>query len=166
MTQPGLKIEEARYAVKEGIRCVLPEAQVVEKPLANGGEGTAAVLAEGLSESMIETEVGGPYGERIHSAIIQENKRNPMNASTYGGGEMILDTLKKGCRNKEGRQAPYQAKGLERIASIDKKHVIRELEGCTFRVACDVNNPLCGKQGATYIYGPQKGVDEGMKDSL
>lgn len=211
--------QEAGYAVKEGICRVLPEAQVVVKPLADGGEGTATVLAEGLSGSMIETEVEGPYGERIHSvygylesnktaiiemaaaaglscadsAIIQENKRNPMNASTYGVGEMILDALKKGCRNfiigiggsatndgglgmltalgyrfldKEGRQAPYQAKGLEKIASIDKKHVIRELEGCSFRVACDVNNPLCGKQGATYIYGPQKGVDEGMKDIL
>lgn len=93
------KIEEARYAVKEGIRRVLPEAQVVVKSLAEGGEGTAAVLAEGLSESMIETEVEGAYGERIYSAIIQENKRNPMNASIYGGGEMILDALKKGCRN-------------------------------------------------------------------
>lgn len=211
--------QEAGYAVKEGICRVLPEAQVVVKPLADGGEGTAAVLAEGLSGSMIETEVEGPYGERIHSvygylesnktaiiemaaaaglscadsAIIQENKRNPMNASTYGVGEMILDALKKGCRNfiigiggsatnvgglgmltalgyrfldKEGRQAPYQAKGLEKIASIDKKHVIRELEGCSFRVACDVNNPLCGKQGATYIYGPQKGVDEELSPGI
>lgn len=52
------------------------------------------------------------------------------------------------------------------MASIKKDHVLPELKECSFKIACDVTNPLCGTNGATYIYGPQKGVTEDMRDDL
>ena len=58
------------------------------------------------------------------------------------------------------------ADALKDVARIRTDHVMPELEECSFRVACDVTNPLCGPNGATFIYGPQKGVTEEMKEKL
>lgn len=52
---------------------------------------------------------------------------------------------------------------LGSIASISKAHVPEELKECHFSIACDVKNPLCGENGAVYVYGPQKGVKEEEK---
>ena len=55
---------------------------------------------------------------------------------------------------------------LAKVWKIDETEADPRLRECHFRVACDVNNPLCGTNGATYIYGPQKGVTEEMKPVL
>ena len=108
-----------------------------------------------------------------------------MNTTTYGVGEIIRDAIAKGCRrfivgiggsatndggigmlqalgygilDKSGNQAPYGAKGLKEISSVTDTYVLQALKDCTFRVACDVTNPLCGAQGASAVYGPQKGA--------
>ena len=52
----------------------------------------------------------------------------------------------------------FGAKGLQELCSITTDHVMPELKECEFRVACDVTNPLCGSNGASAIYGPQKGA--------
>ncbi|MFA5444391.1 MAG: glycerate kinase [Bacteroidales bacterium] len=121
--------------------------------------------------------------------LVPENERNPLYTTTYGVGELILHALSKGCRtfligiggsatndggigmltalgfeflDSQGREAGLCGKDLEHIASIRDlgKHPL--LDQCTFRIACDVTNPLCGPQGAAYIYGPQKGAS--LKD--
>ena len=115
--------------------------------------------------------------------------RNPLNTTTYGVGEVIKDAISKGCRHfivgiggsatndggigmlqalgygildKDGKQVSFGAKGLKEIKKITDDQVIPELKECTFRVACDVTNPLCGELGCSTVFGPQKGADEAM----
>lgn len=116
---------------------------------------------------------------------VPDELRNPMHTTTYGVGEVIRDAVKKGCRHfvvgiggsatndggigmlsalgygildKEGTPVSHYGKGLADIARITDDHVIPELSECSFRIACDVTNPLCGAQGCSAVYGPQKGA--------
>ena len=111
--------------------------------------------------------------------MVDEEERNPLYTTTYGVGEVIRDAVRSGCRrfvvgiggsatndggigmlqalgygilDKEGRQVPYGARGLAEIASVTDDNVLPELSGCTFRIACDVTNPLCGEQGLSLIH--------------
>ena len=121
--------------------------------------------------------------------LVPETKRNPLHTTTYGVGEVIKDAISKGCRhfivgiggsatndggigmlqalgygmlNKEGKQVPWGAKGLIELVSITDDSVIPELIDCTFRIACDVTNPLCDELGCSAVFGPQKGADANM----
>ena len=121
--------------------------------------------------------------------LVPDAKRNPMYTTTYGVGEVIRDAIGKGCRHfivgiggsatndggigmlqalgygmldKDGKQVSFGAKGLEVLTAITDEHVIPELKECTFRVACDVTNPLCGEKGCSAIFGPQKGATPEM----
>lgn len=121
--------------------------------------------------------------------LVKEEERNPLKTTTYGVGEMIKDAIRKGCRHfivgiggsatndggigmlqalgygildSEGRQVDFGAQGLKEIVSITDEYVIPELKECTFRVACDVTNTLCGEQGCSAIFGPQKGATPTM----
>ena len=121
--------------------------------------------------------------------LIPEEKRNPLTATTYGVGDMIKDAIGKGCRrflvgiggsgtndggagmlqalgygllDKDGAPISSGAKGLETLCRIETSHVMPELKECQFLVACDVTNPLCGKNGCSAVYGPQKGADDNM----
>ncbi len=121
--------------------------------------------------------------------LIQDSERNPMNTTTFGVGEMILDAISKGCRkfvigiggsatndggvgmlqalgfeflDGKGKQVLHGAKGLKDIASIRIDHAVKELKECSFCVACDVKNVLCGDNGCSAIYGPQKGATPEM----
>ncbi len=117
--------------------------------------------------------------------LVCGEEKNPLNTTTYGVGEVIKDAIQHGCRHfivgiggsatndggvgmlqalgfgfldQCGSQIRFGAKGLEDLASITTDHVLPELKECTFRVACDVSNPLCGDQGCSAVYGPQKGA--------
>ncbi len=117
--------------------------------------------------------------------LVSENERNPMISTTFGVGELIKDGISRGCRNfiigiggsatndgglgmlkslgfdfldKNGVSIRCGAQDLAKVTRIDDKNVIDELHECTFKVACDVKNPLCSKDGATYVYGAQKGI--------
>lgn len=117
--------------------------------------------------------------------LLKEEERNPWEATTYGVGELIKDAVLRGAKkiilgiggsatndggigmlqalgyeflNQEGNPVGEGAKVLSEIQTIEKKKDAISLEHCQIEVACDVNNPLCGKNGATYIFGPQKGV--------
>lgn len=121
--------------------------------------------------------------------LVEEQERNPLKTTTYGVGEIIKDAIKKGCRHfivgiggsatndggigmlqalgygimdREGKQVSFGAQGLSEIDKITDEYVIPELKECTFRVACDVTNTLCGEQGASAIFGPQKGATPTM----
>ena len=205
---------EAGQAVKAGVLAAHPDANVIIKPLADGGEGTTDAFIEGLGGQRIDLIVTGPMGfpvscyygylEKDKTAIIEmasasgitlvpAHQKNPLTASTRGVGEMILHALEKGCRHfiigiggsatndagigmlkalgysfldEQGLDVGEGAQALGKVASIDAKNRHPLLDDCQFRIACDVTNPLCGENGATYIYGPQKGVTEAQKDSL
>ena len=125
-------------------------------------------------------------------------ERNPMKTSTYGTGELIKDALEKEFRrfiigiggsatndagmgmiqalgahlyDKQGNELGQGGKIMEQIARIDLNHLHPALKEATFIVACDVQNPFCGPQGAAYVFARQKGaseeqirqLDEGMR---
>ena len=121
--------------------------------------------------------------------LVPDAERNPLHTTTYGVGEVIKDAISKGCRHfivgiggsatndggigmlqalgygmldKDGKQVPFGAKGLKEIETITDDFVIPELKECTFRVACDVTNTLCGELGCSAVFGPQKGADPTM----
>lgn len=128
--------------------------------------------------------------------LIPEIERDPMKTTTYGVGEMIKHALDKGYRkfiiglggsatndmgigmlqalgvrflDENGEEAGrnYLMGGdMEFIRSITDRKLDPRISECSFRVACDVNNPLCGENGATYIFGPQKGLFEAEKPMM
>ena len=209
---------EAGQAIKEGVQVVYPEADVVARPLADGGEGTVEALAIGMGGELVHVSVTGPLGDAVtaeygilkadgtrpKTAIIEmsaaagitlvpDEKRNPMHTTTYGVGELIKDAIDNGCRHfivgiggsatndggigmlqalgydfldKNGTPVGYGGAGLQSIARIQAENVLPELKDCTFRVACDVTNPLCGPMGSSAIYGPQKGATPEMVKEL
>lgn len=125
--------------------------------------------------------------------LIPVSERNPLLTSTYGTGQLIADALGRGCRNflvgiggsatNDGGVGMLQALGfrfldsyghevgrggaeLRHIADIDTSGVLPALRESNFTVACDVTNPLTGPDGASHIFGPQKGADRQMVEDL
>ena len=74
----------------------------------------------------------------------------------------MLQALGYGFLDKEGKQVPFGARGLEVLEEITDEYVLPELAECEFRVACDVTNILCGENGCSAVYGPQKGATPSM----
>ncbi len=120
-------------------------------------------------------------------ALIKREELNPMITTTYGVGEMIKDAILNGCRSfvigiggsatndggtgmlsalgfeffkADGTKIANGACELDKIEKIVDTNVIKELKECTFNIACDVTNPLCGEFGASRIFGPQKGASD------
>ena len=200
----------AGNAAAEGILRVYPYAKIDVRPIADGGEGTVDALAMGMGGNKCKIRVTGPLGEQVECeygvidgeslaviemsaaagiTLVPEDKRNPLNTTTYGVGEMIRDAISRGCRrfivgiggsatndagigmlqalgfgiyDKSGAQVDFGAKGLKDISYVADDNVIPELKDCEFNIACDVKNPLCGENGCSAVYGPQKGADSDM----
>ncbi len=125
--------------------------------------------------------------------LVPENERNPLNTTTFGVGEIIKDGINNGCRrfivgiggsatndggigmlsalgfdffDKDGNLVSFGAKGLKNLHSISTENVIPQLKECSFRVACDVTNPLCGENGCSAVFGPQKGATPEMVSEM
>lgn len=119
--------------------------------------------------------------------------RNPLNTTSYGTGELIRGALDAGARRfvlgvggsatNDGGAGMAQALGarlldaqgadlgpgggqLARLASIDIAQLDRRIKDCVFEIACDVSNPLVGPQGASAVFGPQKGATPAMVQQL
>lgn len=200
---------EAGYAVKRGIERVCADrAEILVRPVADGGEGTMRAVTSGLGGEFVSARVTGPLGAKVSAVygivkesglavmemagaagitLVDRSLLDPARATTYGVGEMILHAVRLGCRefllgiggsattdggvgmlsalgyeflDDRGCVIPPGAAALDQIQSIRADKVPEVLKDCRFRVACDVENPLLGEQGAVYVYGPQKGVRE------
>ena len=214
----SLSSMEAGQAIEEGVKCVYQNVEVVVRPLADGGEGTVEALVEGMGGIFVTKEVTGPFGKKVEATygiielkddlsktaiiemsaaagitLVPEESRNPMNTTTFGVGELILDAIERGCRHfivgiggsatndggvgmlqalgydfvtREGKPISYGGNGLRELASIKETNVHPKLKECTFKVACDVTNPLCGENGSSAIFGPQKGATPEMVQEL
>ena len=152
-----------------------------------GPLGTPVVCEYGIIErsKTAVIEMAGAAG----ITLVPDEKKNPLYTTTYGVGEVIKDAIGKGCRrfiigiggsatndggigmlqalgfgflNKNEQPVPFGARGLEELETITDTYVIPELKECEFRIACDVTNTLCGEQGASAVYGPQKGATPSM----
>lgn len=205
---------KAGNAVKEAIYRLVSNAQVLVKPLADGGEGTVDAFADSSDTEIIELTVKGPLLNHVTAkycilksnktaviemasasglTLISAEKRNPLETTTFGVGEIIKDAIKKGCRrfivgiggsatndggtgmltalgyeflDKNNNPISLGAKGLKDLYKIRNDKIIPELKECIFNVACDVSNPLCGENGCSVIFGPQKGATTEMVEDM
>ena len=206
----SLGAQKVAEAIASGIKRILPDAEIIILPMADGGEGTVEALVYSTAGQIITTEVTGPLSEKVAarwgilgvgtSAVIEmaeasgitlvpPGKLNPLLTTTYGTGELIKVALDTGCRKliigiggsatNDGGAGMVQALGvrlldgngeelswggaaLSKLNRIDISGIDKRLSECQITVACDVTNPLCGEQGASKVYGPQKGATEEM----
>lgn len=174
-----ISAREACDAATEGIHSVCPDTNVVQLPLSDGGEGLVECVKSLLPTVDVSLCVHGPLMEKVtcsyamsHNGktafmemaaasgltLVPEDKRNPMNTTTYGVGEMIADAIDRGCDTIVmgiGGSATCDAGEGMLKALQDNGHLHTQ---CRFVVACDVANPLYGEQGAAYVFAPQKGA--------
>lgn len=154
------------------------ERVTVTGPMGRPVEAVYGILDGGRTAVMEMSAAAG-------LTLVPAGKRDPLRATTYGVGEMIRDAIGKGCRrlivgiggsatndggagmlqalgfsllDRAGRQVEPGARGLAELAEIRDEGALPELRERSFRVACDVTNPLCGERGASAVYGPQKGA--------
>lgn len=197
-------------AIEDGFREIYPDATYVKLPAADGGEGTADSLVLATGGRMLTREVTGPLGAPVTAAfgilgdgrtavvemaaaaglmLVPRDRRDPMAATTYGVGQLILAALDEGCRHvilglggsatndggagmvqalgaslrdQEDVELPFGGGALARLARIDLSGLDARLADCRIEVACDVDNPLTGPFGASSVFGPQKGATPEM----
>jgi len=195
--------------VKGAILRERPDAEVLTFPMADGGEGTVEAVVAATGGSFHGLEVCGPLGDQVEAQygllpdgtaimemasasgieLVAEGRLNPMEATTYGTGELLRHLLEEGhtsivmgiggSATVDGGVGMAQALGyrfrdgsgeetrvLTEICSIDNSLVFPELAYAKIRVACDVTNPLTGSNGAAAIFGPQKGATPAMVNQL
>jgi glycerate kinase len=206
-------------AIREGARRANPRAEVVEMPLADGGEGTVENLVYASRGRLVRVTVTGPLGRPVEAAygilgdgqtaviemaqasglpLVPEAERNPLVTTSRGTGELILHALDAGYRrfiiglggsatndagagllralglglfDAAGRPLADGGGALRELHRVDDSQLDPRLAEACFDVACDVSNPLCGPQGASAVFGPQKGatpemvrlLDEGLR---
>lgn len=159
----------------------------VSDPLGRKTLANYAEIISGNGEKTAVIEMAQAAG----LTLLAEEERNPYKTTTFGFGEIISHAIDRGCRDfivgiggsatndggigmlralgycflDESRHEIKSPEDLGKIEQIYRKNTRKELGECTFRIACDVTNPLCGENGATYIYGPQKGLaDANLKE--
>ncbi len=151
----------------------------VEGPLGDSLTAVFGILGDGET-AVIEMAAASGL------PLVPEEQRDPLRTTTYGTGQLIKAALDQGCQqlivgiggsatndggagmaqalgvqmlDKEGQLIPRVSGGrLKDIAHIDISGLDSQLAECQVRVACDVDNPLYGPQGAAYVYAPQKGA--------
>ena len=205
-----LSADEAAQNIAKGLLDVLPDAQIEIVPMADGGEGTAEAVCDARGCSWVECKAHDPLGREIDARYgwieqerlavmemseaagmrrLSEDERDPIRATTFGVGEMILDATKRGANEiilglggsatNDGGFGMARALGFEFdceheheracVTSLVELNKIRrptDLVLPTIVAAVDVKNPLLGENGATRVFGPQKGASKSDLDNL
>ena len=173
-----LSASDAAAAIAAGLRA--GGFDVDELPLADGGEGTAEVLAHGADGEWRTAVVADPLGRRVEArfwlrsdgvgildaaeaiglARVRPEERDPLRASSRGLGELLLAAVAEGAREL--------LVGLGGTATVDGGAGLREIVSelpVPVTAAHDVDNPLLGERGAARVFGPQKGAtEEGVEE--
>ena len=189
-----LSSQEANRAVAEGVRRVCPDAEVVQIPVSDGGEGFLEAFHAAIGGERVEVEVFDPLMRSVMAkyllqgkraviemaqasglTLLSKEERNPLVATSYGTGELVADAVRKGAKHTivglGGSATSDAGIGMLR-ALIDAyaKHGqwddIEALKDITFTIASDVKNPLYGENGAAHVFAPQKGATPEMVISL
>lgn len=171
-----LSSSEVACAMSKGIAEVYPDCQIVKLAVADGGEGTVEALVDTLGGHMEWAEVSDPLGRPVKAAygvagdltiiesaaacgltLLKREERNPLLTSTKGLSELILAAIEKGCKRfliglggsatNDGGMGMISAEGF-----------LEKARGLEFTVACDVDTPYIGENGASRVFGPQKGA--------
>ena len=205
---------EAAAAIARGVRQVFPAAELLEVPIADGGEGTVEALVAAHGGRLVWETVEGPLGAPVSAALalldggrtavvelaaaaglplVPAAERDPRHASTYGFGQLLEAARRLGVErimtgiggsatndggagmaqalgyrlfDREGRELPRGGAPLAGLVHIDAGGVDPGWGRIRVDVACDVTNPLTGPEGATVVYGPQKGVTPDLVPEL
>jgi len=203
----SLSATQAAKAIARGVREVFPDAEVVEIPVADGGEGTVEALVSANQGTYEWVNVEGPLGDPVLASyglisdrktavvelasasgyvLVSPGMRDPRKTSTYGFGQLLEAARRTGARSviagigssatndggagmaqalgfrfldAAGRELPRGGAALVRLERIDDSEVNPGWRSVQVLVACDVTNPLTGPEGASAVYGPQKGAD-------
>ena len=181
-----LSSSEANQAAAEGIRRCLPDAEIIQIPVSDGGEGWTEAFKAAIGGELVEAEVSdplmrpivAPYLIKGDTAVIEiakasgltllsETERNPMTATSYGTGQLVADAVRRGCRHiivgLGGSATSDCGKGM--LEAIRHANDIT-LKDVRFTIATDVKNPLCGENGAAHVFAPQKGATPEMVEEL
>lgn len=203
---------EVASAIERGILKADSSVEISKFPVSDGGEGLLEVIESLEGYKRITLKVKDPLFNEIEASyvrneetafiemaaasglpLVPDSKRNPLNTTTFGTGELIKDALDSGVYNlvigiggsatndggigmltalgatfydnEENEVSPI-GKSLDIIESYDFSNFHKSINNVKVSVACDVDNPLCGVNGASYIYGPQKGADKDMVQFL
>lgn len=215
----SLTAREAAEALGRGLRRTLPDAEVDELPVADGGPGTLEALVEATGGDFFEADVHDPLGRPLRARwgalgggagpaavvemaaasgleLLRPEERDPRRASTVGTGELLRAALDAGYRriivgvggsatndggagmasaggglgarllDADARELPPGGTALSELARIDVSQLDPRLPACDVTVLVDVTNPLCGPDGASLVYGPQKGAAEAVACEL
>jgi glycerate kinase len=199
----SLTAGQAAQAIRAGLLRARPDAEVVGLPVGDGGAGTLeALVAAGFER--VPVPASGPTGEPVAAAIAVQGHRSfvemaeasglkrlpggrraPLEATTYGTGELLRAALARGVRevvlgiggsattdggagmaaalgarllDQAGAELPPGGAALLRLARVDTAGLDPRLRHVAVTVAADVDNPLVGPQGAAHVFGPQKGA--------
>ena len=169
---------EANQAASEGILDKMPDAKVVQVPVSDGGEGFLEAFQAAMGGEIVEVNVKDPLMRPIvaqyliqgDTAVIEIAKasgltllspeeRNPMVATSYGTGQLVVDAVQRGCKHiiiGLGGSATSDC-GIGMLEAIDNAKLTIDND-VRFTIATDVTNPLCGEQGAAFVFAPQKGA--------
>ena len=181
-----LTSKKANQAAAEGVRRTCPDAEIVEIPVSDGGEGFMEAFYSAIGGTLVEVSVRDPlkrpitakyllHGETAVIEIAQasgltllaKEERNPMVATSYGTGQLVADAVRKEAKHiivgLGGSATSDAGIGMLRalidaFAKHGKWDDIEELKHVRFTMASDVKNPLCGENGAAHVFAPQKGA--------
>lgn len=210
----GMTAKQAANAIKTGLKRIFPEATYTLVPMADGGEGTVQSLVDATKGRLLTAEVTGPLGKPVTATYgilgdqrtgviemsqasgiqyVTKTTRNPLKATTFGTGELILKALDQGVERliigiggsatNDGGAGMAQALGAElldddgqaiqlgggnlnQLKQIKVNQIDPRIKKTEIIIASDVTNPLIGKQGASAVFGPQKGATPEMVQLL
>ena len=181
---------EANQAAAEGIRSACPDAEIVQVPVSDGGEGFLAAFHAAIGGELISVTVRDPLMREITAkyllkdelaviemaeasglTLLTKEERDPMEATTYGTGQLVVDAVRRGAKHiivgLGGSATSDAGMGMLRaivdtFATNDRWEDFEELKDVRFTIATDVKNPLCGENGAAHVFAPQKGATPQM----
>lgn len=167
---------EVAAVMAAALRELHPDWEIVELPLADGGEGTVDAVMSSLGGEMRKATVSDPLGRPVTArygmcgdlAVVEvaeacglkhlaPSERNPLVATSHGVGELLLAARRQGAeRFLIGLGGTATCDGGAGMMSVPG---LREaLEGCQVELLCDVDNPFVGPRGAARVFAPQKGA--------
>jgi len=205
---------EVASTIESSFQNVFPEAEIIKIPIADGGEGTVEAMVRATDGSFEFSEVEGPMGSIISAKwgmlgnsktavieiaeacglhLVQANKRNPMTASSFGVGQLVVAALDKGAKkiiiglggsatndggygflraigvqflDSEGNELNGHFETLSLLSDINFNHIDTRIKNTSIEIACDVDNPLLGEKGASKVFAAQKGASNKMIEEL